>query len=93
MNTSSAPDVVFFGLQYCGLGLFVLFVALFARYAVTFVLKIRRPRGSDLEITHQIKGIEANNPTEAMKKGYHTLSPEQRNQVERVYMTRTDDEG
>ena len=69
----------------------LIFIAFFAKYAVTFVLKISKPRGDDLTITHQVKNVEADNPTEAMKKAYKTLSKEQQKQVNKVFMKRDDE--
>jgi hypothetical protein len=71
-------------------GLFILFVAFCTKYAVSFMLRIPKLRGNDLEVTHQVKGVEANNPTEAMKKAYNTLSTEQKKQVHKVFMNRED---
>lgn len=69
----------------------LLFVS--AKYAVTFHLRIPKPRGQDLDITHQVEGVDAENPTEAMKKAYKTLSKEQKSQVTKVFMKRDDSEG
>lgn len=71
--------------------LFILFVVFRGKYAVTFVLHVIRPRGEDLTVTHQVKDIEAPDPEKAMKKGYNTLSAEQKKQVVKVYMKRDDD--
>jgi hypothetical protein len=62
-----------------------------AKYAVTFMLRVPQPRGKDLIITHQVHNIEAENPTEARRKGYETLSKKQKDQTTKVYMSRTDE--
>ncbi len=71
---------------------FIIFIALCARFAVTFRLRVPRSRGKDLEVTHQVKGVEANNAQDAMHKAYKTLSEEQQSQVTGVYMKRDDEE-
>jgi hypothetical protein len=69
---------------------FVLFLAFCAKFAVSFVLEIFKPRGQNLTITHQIKGVEANTAKEASRKAFRTLSTEQQKQVKKVYMNRED---
>ncbi len=68
------------------------FVALCAKFAVTFRMKVPRPRGKDLDVTLQVKDIEAKDAKDAMHKAYETLSQDQKNQVTGVYLKRNDDE-
>jgi hypothetical protein len=61
-------------------------------FAVTFRMIRHRPRGRDLEYTLQVKDVEAPDAQTAMKKAYRTLSAQQQQEVQGVFLKRTDKE-
>lgn len=70
----------------------ILLIALGAVYIVAFRILIRRPRGRDTEGTIQLT-VQAKDARDAMHKAYESLSDEQQESVQGVFLERTQDMG
>ncbi len=66
-----------------------LFIVFGARYVVAFRMKLRKPRGRDIDITVQTT-VEAKDAKQAIKIAYSTLSEEQKAATTKVFLVRDD---